>query len=152
MGKKRIIKKTTEELLREREAVEGAVRRAGEEAAPSTRGPQTGIASILATWNNTIISLTNEKGDVLAQSSAGAIGFRGTKKSTPFAASRVAEALAEKAKKLGVVRVAVNVTGIGAGRESAVRSLASHGMELTAIRDRTPIPHNGPRPRKPRRV
>jgi len=152
MGKKRIIKKTTEELLKEREAVESAVRRVAQEPEGRVRGQAHAIAHILATWNNTTISFTNEKGDVIAQTSAGAIGFSGTKKSTPFAASRVAEAAAEKAKRAGISRVSVMVKGVGAGRESAIRSLASHGLELVAIRDKTPIPHNGPRPPKPRRV
>ncbi|OHA47894.1 MAG: 30S ribosomal protein S11 [Candidatus Terrybacteria bacterium RIFCSPHIGHO2_01_FULL_48_17] len=128
------------------------MRRVAEEGEGQRRGPATAVAHILATWNNTIISLTNEKGDVLAQTSAGAIGFSGTKKSTPFAASRVAEATAEKAKRVGVSRISVVVKGVGAGRESAIRSLASHGLELTSIRDKTPIPHNGPRAPKPRRV
>lgn len=152
MGKKRIIRKSTEELIAEREGVEAAVRQASER--PGARRTQVGRAEahILATWNNTIVSVTNLEGDVLAQSSAGALGFRGAKKSTPFAASRVAEVVAEKVKLLGINRVAVTVRGIGSGRESAIRSLASHGLDLVAIRDRTPIPHNGPRPRKPRRV
>jgi small subunit ribosomal protein S11 len=151
MGKKRIIKKSFEELAAEREAVEERVRRAGEEVG---RRMPLGRAEvhILATWNNTIISLTNLKGDVIAQASAGSIGFQGTKKATPFAASRVAEVIAEKAKNLGISRVAVTVRGIGSGRESAIRSLASHGLDIVSIRDRTPIPHNGPRPPKPRRV
>jgi len=151
MGKKRIIRKATEELIAEREAVESAVRQAGDRV---TRRTPVGRAEahILATWNNTVISVTNLKGDVLVQSSAGAIGFRGAKKATPFAASRVAEAVAEKSKTLGISRVAVTVRGIGSGRESAIRSLASHGLDILSIRDRTPIPHNGPRPPKPRRV
>jgi small subunit ribosomal protein S11 len=153
MGKKRIIKKTTEELVAERDAVDAAVRDAGVRGGGS-RQAHVGRAHayVLATWNNTIISITNMQGDVVAQSSAGAIGFRGAKKATPFAASRVAEAVAEKAKSLGINRVSVTVRGIGSGRESAVRSLASHGLDLLSIRDRTPIPHNGPRPPKPRRV
>lgn len=152
MGKKRTIKKSTEELIAEREAVDSAVRDSG----TAVRKPKKGIgraeAHVLSTWNNTIISITNLKGDLVAQSSAGAIGFKGSKKATPFAASRVAEAVAEKAKSLGVTRVAVTVRGIGAGRESAIRSLASHGLDVVSIRDRTPIPHNGPRAPKPRRV
>lgn len=154
MGKKRIIKKTTEELVAEREAVDTAVREAAMRS--SIAGQRTHVgrahAHVLATWNNTIISITNLKGDVVAQASAGSIGFKGAKKATPFAASRVAEAVAEKARALGVTRVAVTIRGIGSGRESAIRSLASHGLDLLSIRDRTPIPHNGPRPSKPRRV
>lgn len=152
MGKKRTIQKSTEELLAERDAVDSAVKTAGDRVRRPKAGMGRAEAHILATWNNTIISITNLKGDVLVQSSAGAIGFKGSKKSTPFAASRVAEAVAEKAKALGISRVAVTVKGIGSGRESAVRALASHGLDVVSIRDRTPIPHNGPRARKPRRV
>lgn len=152
MGKKRIIKKTTEELVAEREAVDAAVRDAGFRGGASRQHVGRAHAYVFASWNNTIISITNMQGDVVAQSSAGAIGFRGAKKATPFAASRVAEAVAEKAKSQGINRVSVTVRGIGSGRESAVRSLASHGLDLLSIRDRTPIPHNGPRPPKPRRV
>ena len=152
MGKKRIVTQNTDELIKEREEVETAVRKISVQSPSPKAGAVSGVAHILATWNNTLISLSNEHGDVLAHSSAGAVGFKGTKKSTPFAASRVAEALAEKAKRVGVNRISVVVRGIGAGRESAIRSLASHGLDITSIRDLTPIPHNGPRPPKPRRV
>ena len=152
MGKKRIVTQNTDELIKEREEVETAVRKVVAQNSPPKVGAVLGVAHILATWNNTLISLSNERGDVLAHSSAGAVGFKGTKKSTPFAASRVAEALAEKAKRVGVSRISVVVRGIGAGRESAIRSLASHGLDITSIRDLTPLPHNGPRPPKPRRV
>ncbi len=152
MGKKRTIEKSTDELMAEREAVDSAVKSSGDRVKKPKKGITRAEAHILSTWNNTIISITNLQGDVVAQSSAGAIGFKGSKKSTPFAASRVAEAVAEKAKSLGISRVAVTVKGIGAGRESAVRALASHGLDVITIRDRTPIPHNGPRARKPRRV
>lgn len=138
--------------MAERVAVDTAVRQAGVPAIKTPKGVGRAEAHILATWNNTLISITDLKGNVLAQSSAGGIGFRGARKATPFAASRVAEAVAEKAKSLGINRVAVIVKGIGSGRESAVRSLASHGLELISIRDKTPIPHNGPRQPKPRRV
>ena len=152
MGKKRTIKKSTDELIAEREAVDSAVAQSGTRVKKPKKGIGRAEAHVLSTWNNTIISITNLKGDVVAQSSAGAIGFKGSKKATPFAASRVAEAVAEKAKSLGVTRVAVTVRGIGSGRESAIRSLASHGLDVVSIRDRTPIPHNGPRAPKPRRV
>lgn len=152
MGKKRIIKKATDELIAEREAVDAAVRQASARGGDRRSHGGRAHAHILATWNNTIISIANLQGGILVQSSAGSIGFRGAKKATPFAASRVAEAVAEKAKALGITRVSVTVRGIGSGRESAIRSLASHGLDLLSIRDRTPIPHNGPRPPKPRRV
>src|SRR3989338_2231770 len=93
-----------------------------------------------------------EQGNVVAWSSSGSIGFRGSKKSTPFAAARVAEVVAEKAKKIGIQDIAVLVKGVGSGRESAIRSLANHGMNIDYIKDITPIPHNGPRPPKARRV
>jgi len=107
---------------------------------------------IQVSYNNTFITVTDEKGDVLAWSSAGSLGFKGPKKATPYAASKVAEAIIEKIKKNGFAEVEVFVTGIGSGRESAVRSLANHGLNIVYIKDITPIPHNGPRPKKVRRV
>ncbi|HEY4497021.1 MAG TPA: 30S ribosomal protein S11 [Candidatus Paceibacterota bacterium] len=152
MGKKHIILKTDEELIREREAVEAGVQRAVTAIKPIVKKLANAQVHILASYNNVIVSLTDEDGNVMAWSSSGTLGFRGSKKATPFAASRVAEAVAEKGKTLGVVSVSVFVKGIGSGRESAIRSLASHGLDIRAIQDVTPIPHNGPRPRKPRRV
>ena len=152
MGKKRIIKQTEEELAKEGEAMvakrEGAVK----EALPSRPLTQRGIVHILATYNNTIITITDERGNVLVWSSAGILGFKGTKKATPFAAARVAETVAEKAKKIGLAEIVVLVKGVGAGRESAIRSLANRGLQVTLIKDITPLPHNGPRPKKVRRV
>ncbi|OGZ26708.1 MAG: 30S ribosomal protein S11 [Candidatus Nealsonbacteria bacterium RIFOXYB1_FULL_40_15] len=111
-----------------------------------------GKVFISSTYNNTIMTLTDKQGQVLAWKSAGAIGFKGTKKATPFAASKVAEALYLSAEKLGISHVDVVVKGIGSGRDSAVRSLAVKGMEISSITDMTPVPHNGCRPSKPRRV
>lgn len=153
MGKKRIIRQTEEEFARE--GAELAARRekaAGAPAAPGRVGIRRGIARILATYNNTIITITDERGAVLAWSSAGAIGFRGTKKATPFAAARVAEAVAEKVKRAGLEEIVVLVKGVGSGRESAIRSLANRGLNITLLKDVTPLPHNGPRPKKVRRV
>ena len=99
-----------------------------------------------------MIMITDERGNAIAWSSAGALGFKGTKKATPYAAARAAEVAAEKAKRVGLEEIAVRVTGIGSGRESAIRSLANHGLEISLIKDVTPIPHNGPRPKKVRRV
>jgi small subunit ribosomal protein S11 len=107
---------------------------------------------ISSSYNNTIISLTDPAGNVIATSSAGKIGFKGTKKATPFAASQVATKICESAKKLGVEKVKVFVKGIGSGRDSALRSLAAHGLDIVSIKDITPIPHNGCRPPKVRRV
>jgi len=110
------------------------------------------IATVKATFNNTIVSITDLNGDVLCWSSAGAIGFKGSRKSTPFAAQRTAESVADKAQKMGVRQVEVRVKGPGSGRESAIRALQAAGLEIKAIEDITPLPHNGCRPRKRRRV
>jgi len=111
-----------------------------------------GIVHITATFNNTIVTVTDAAGEVLCWDSGGTLGFKGSKKSTPFAAQRAAEAAAEKAKKFGVREVEVRVKGAGAGRESAIRALQMAGLEVRAIEDATPLPHNGCRPPKRRRV
>lgn len=111
-----------------------------------------GIAHIKATFNNTIVTLTDRAGNVIAWATAGKMGFKGSRKSTPFAAQRAAEASAKEAMSLGLRRVEVWVKGPGVGREAAVRSLQAAGLDITAIRDVTPIPHNGCRPPKRRRV
>ena len=150
MGKKRIIKKTTEELLEERERVETALKKEVKmEAPPKVREGKIYISS---TYNNTLMTLTDPEGNVLTWVSAGSIGFKGTKKSTPFAASKVAGALSQRIGKLGIENVEVFVKGIGSGRESAIRSLAAKGLNIISIKDITPIPHNGCRPKKVRRV
>ena len=111
-----------------------------------------GVAHIKATFNNTIITLTDLHGNVVAWASAGAMGFKGSRKSTSFAAGQAAEKAANIALDIGLKRVRVEVKGPGSGRESAIRSLAVVGLEITAINDVTPIPHNGCRPPKRRRV
>lgn len=111
-----------------------------------------GVAHIQATFNNTIITITDLKGNVLACSSAGRMGFKGSRKSTPFAAQLAGNSAAREAMGLGVRRVQVRVKGPGSGREAAIRSLQAAGLEITAIRDVTPIPHNGCRAPKRRRV
>ncbi len=152
MGKKRIIQKTQEELLKERESIEKAIKRGAEKDSSAKGKVSEGRAYISSTYNNTIITLTNSEGDVLTWASAGNIGFKGTKKGTPFAASKVAETVVERAKKIGVNKVEILVKGVGSGRESAIRSLASRGLEIISIKDITPIPHDGCRPPKVRRV
>ena len=112
----------------------------------------TGVAHIKATFNNTIISLTDNYGNVISWASAGRVGFKGSRKSTPFAAQLAAETAVKEAKELGLQRVEVLVKGPGGGREAAVRSIQAAGLEITAIKDVTPIPHNGCRPPKRRRV
>jgi len=116
------------------------------------RQVKRGQAHILATYNNTIVSLTDQNGNVLAYSSAGQCGFKGPKKATPYAAGIIVKNAVEKVKDYGLQEVAVFVKGVGTGRESAVRSLNAHGLKIISIKDVTPIPHNGCRPRKPRRV
>jgi len=111
-----------------------------------------GIVHVQASFNNTIITITNTVGNVLSWSSSGSLGFRGSRKGTPYAAQQASLTAANKAKESGVRSVNVNVSGPGAGRESAVRALSTAGLEVRAIRDRTPIPHNGCRPPKKRRV
>ena len=111
-----------------------------------------GQAHIKSTFNNTIVSITDQKGAVIAWSSAGTMGFKGSRKSTPYAAQVAAEDAAKKAQEHGMRTLEVEVAGPGSGRESALRSLQSAGFTITSIRDVTPIPHNGCRPRKRRRV
>ncbi|HEY3248265.1 MAG TPA: 30S ribosomal protein S11 [bacterium] len=111
-----------------------------------------GVAHIQSTFNNTIVTITDQKGNVLAWSSAGTTGFKGSRKGTPFAAGLAAENAARKAMEHGVKQVEVFVKGPGAGREAAIRSLQAAGLEVNLIRDVTPIPHNGCRPPKRRRV
>ncbi|MGH7412015.1 MAG: 30S ribosomal protein S11 [Candidatus Methylomirabilis sp.] len=111
-----------------------------------------GIACIQATFNNTIVTITDTAGNVVAWASAGSVGFKGSRKSTPFAAQMAADNAAQKARGHGMKEVRVFVKGPGAGREAAIRSLQAAGLEIVAIRDVTPIPHNGCRPPKRRRV
>jgi small subunit ribosomal protein S11 len=142
MGKKRIVKK----------GGEGE----GGSAASSSRSPKrkldAGIVFVEATYNNTKMSLGDTRGNIVLWSSAGSLGFNGAKKGTPFAAAKVGELLGEKASGMGVKEVSVVVSGVGAGRESSIRAFSSKGIHIKGIQDRTPIPHNGPRPPKPRRV
>ena len=152
MGKKHIIETNQEEAIKEQEKIDKTV---GKEVKVKSTvvGVQGGKIYISSTYNNTILTLTNSKGQVLAWKSAGSVGFKGTKKSTSFAASRVAENIANICKKMGIVdRIEVLVKGIGAGRESAVRTLITQGLNVVSIKDITPIPHNGCRQKKVRRV
>lgn len=111
-----------------------------------------GIAHVKASFNNTLVTITDANGETLAWDSAGTMGFKGSRKSTPFAATRAAESCANKARKMGLVECEVRIKGAGAGRESAVTALAASGIKVTALEDHTPVPHNGCRPRKKRRV
>ncbi len=111
-----------------------------------------GIAHIKATFNNTIITITDVTGETLCWDSAGTVGFKGARKATPFAATRAAERVANKARRMGIREIEVHVKGPGSGRESAVTALEQNRLRITAVEDHTPIPHNGCRPRKKRRV
>ena len=144
MGKKRIIKKSGRGLDQGRK--DRAL------AKTSKRHLEKGVLHIEATFNNTKITLTDDKGDAIISSSAGALGFAGARKSTPYAAAKVGELLGEKAAMIGVKEVSVIIRGVGAGRESALRGFSAKGIAIRSIKDATPIPHNGPRPPKPRRV
>jgi len=144
MGKKRIIKKSGRGLDQGRK--ERALSKA------SKRRVDKGVLHVEATFNNTKAVLTDEQGNALMSSSSGALGFSGARKSTPYAAAKVGELLGDKAIAMGLKEASVVIRGIGAGRESALRAFAGKGIAIRAIKDATPIPHNGPRPPKPRRV
>jgi len=120
--------------------------------ASSKRKLTYALLHIQSTYNNTKVVLTDEKGNSVALSSSGALGFRGAKKGTPFAAAKIGEVLADKAILMGVKEVGVVVKGTGSGRESVIRSFISKGITVDSIKDRTPVPHNGPKPKKPRRI
>jgi small subunit ribosomal protein S11 len=143
MGKKRIIKKG-----------------GGSDVAGTSRAlnrvPKKKVVSgrlnILATFNNTLLTLSDSKGNTLIAASSGAIGFKGSRKSTPFAAAKAGEVIGEKANQMGMRDAEVIIRGIGAGRESALRAFSGKGISITKIMDATPVPHNGPRAKKPRRV
>jgi small subunit ribosomal protein S11 len=125
----------------------------GGKIAISKKRVDVGILNIQSTFNNTKVILTDAKGNALAWGSSGNLGFKGAKKGTPFAAAKVGETLGEKAQAMGLRQLSVVVKGVGAGRESAIRGFISKGaFEVTSIKDMTPIPHNGPKPKKPRRV
>lgn len=116
------------------------------------RKAESGILHVQSTYNNTKLILTDKKGGAIAWSSSGSLGFRGAKKGTPFAAAQIGELLGEKAKLVGMKEVDVVIKGVGSGRESAVRGFMSKGINISTIKDMTPVPFNGPRPPKPRRV
>ncbi len=145
MGKKRIVKKEG-----------GSGGDAGLKARALARSPKRkldkGVLHVEATYNNTKLTLSDVGGNTIMWSSSGTIGFSGARKSTPFAAAKVGELIGEKAATLGLKEAEAIIKGVGAGRESSLRGFASKGITITRITDITPVPHNGPRPRKPRRV
>lgn len=144
MGKKRIIKTEGEKG----EAIENKV----EIKASGKKKVSSGVLYVESTFNNTKISLTDDRGNVLMWATSGSLGFKGAKKGTPFAAAKIGETLGQKAFDLGLKEIAVVVKGVGSGRESAIRGFVTKGFTIKSIRDTTPVPHNGPKPKKPRRV
>jgi len=146
MGKKRVITKSGEDTKTKQKASSGKAK------GSSKKHLEVGRAYIQVSYNNTTVSITDLKGDLVAWSSAGSLGFRGPKKATAFAASKVVATLIEKVKKVGLKTIEIYVKGIGGGRETAIRSLVNQGLDVTLIKDITPMPHNGPRPPKARRV
>ncbi len=151
MGKKKIKEQTTEEAKIVKEKPVVVVPQAAQ-TVKKTKRVEEGRVYINASYNNTVITVTDMLGNVLAWSSAGALGFSGPKKATPFASSKVVAVIAEKLKNTGPVKVEIIVKGIGGGRDSAIRSLINQGFDVVSIKDATPIPHNGPRSPKIRRV
>ncbi len=152
MGKKRITKKSEEEILKESHEQEAVESKKAKTPFGKAQSVRRGRIYIQVSYNNTKITFTTNEGNVMAWASAGSLGFKGAKKSTPFAASRVAEALMEKMQKSMPEEVSIFVRGIGSGRDSAIRALGNRGLNIVSIKDITPIPHNGPRPPKVRRV
>lgn len=145
MGKKRIITTEGNTANAEGQAPVSAKK-------SSKKQVLNGVAHISISYNNTIVTITDLKGEVLSWSSAGSLGFKGTKKSTPYAANLVAKDCTEKAKKFNLTNIKIVVKGVGPGRESAMRGLAASGLNILSIMDSTPIAHNGVRRKKPRRV
>ena len=150
MGKKRVIKKSAEELIEETEKINKKLKK--EVSVKATTPIKRGRIYISTTYNNTIISLADGKGNVLTWKTAGNIGFKGTKKGTSFAASKVAQAIAAVCLKFKIKNVDVFLKGVGGGRDSSLKALVAEGIEIESIKDVTPIPHNGCRPKKSRRV
>jgi small subunit ribosomal protein S11 len=143
MGKKRIVKKGNEDSAQKNSASSKKL---------SKKRLETAILYVQSTFNNTKLLLTDEKGNSICNASSGSLGFKGAKKGTPFAAAKAAETLLEKIEQIGIKKINVVVRGIGAGRESSIRAFISKGIQILSIVDRTPVPHNGPKPKKPRRV
>ncbi len=144
MGKKRIVKKNSS-------GVDSALK-ARSLAKVIKKKIVEGTLFVESSYNNTRLSLADRFGNILAWSSSGALGFKGAKKGTPFAAGKIGELIGEKAQQIGIKEVEVIVKGVGSGRESAIRAFSAFGVEIVSIIDKTPVPHNGPKARKPRHV
>jgi len=153
MGKKRIIAKTKDELLKEVEERETTQRKTAKPK-EQTRAKriESGRVYIQSSYNNTVITVTDDYGNILTWASSGSVGFKGPKKATPFAASKIVGVLMERLRKIGLRQVSIFVKGVGSGREAAIRAFIGQGLEVNVIKDITPVPHNGCRPPKVRRV
>lgn len=144
MGKKRIVKKNSsgvDSALKARSLAKAVKKRIID-----------GTLFVESSYNNTRLSVADKQGNILAWASSGSLGFKGAKKGTPFAASKIGELIGERAQQIGLKEVNVVVKGVGSGRESAIRAFSAFGVEVVSILDKTPVPHNGPKPRKPRHV
>ncbi len=150
MGKKRVIKKSQEELIAEKEKIDRKLRK--EVSVSSSQSLKKGKIFISSSYNNTLISLADANGNILFWRSAGSIGFKGTKKGTSFAGSKVAEAIVDACQKMRMNKVDVFIKGIGGGRDAALKTLSNKGVDILSIADVTPLPHNGCRVRKIRRT
>ena len=148
MGKTKI---TNQEEGKEKEKTETTPAKVVSPKTPKKK-VTSGVLHVEATFNNTKVLFSDKSGNTLFWSSAGSLGFRGAKKGTPFAASKVGDVIGDKASTLGVKDADVVVLGVGSGREPAIRSFMAHGIDITSILDATPVPHNGPKAKKPRRV
>lgn len=158
------IKKTAEKEVKSKKTAPAAdapkadkAAASGADAAPAAAKKSkirldSGILYVQSTYNNTLVSVTDKKGNLIAWSSSGALGFKGAKKGTPFAAAKVGETLAAKVQPMGLKEIDVVICGVGSGRESSVRGFVAKGIAINSIKDVTPVPHNGPKPKKPRRV
>jgi len=144
MGKKKIVTKT--------DGNDESVKSDRNQSRQVRRQTSSGTLYVQSTYNNTKLLLTDKEGNAIYGSSSGSIGFKGAKKGTPFAAAKVGELVGERAQQTGIKEVDVVIKGVGSGREAAVRAFISKGIDLTAIKDKTPVPHNGPKPKKPRTV
>ncbi len=145
MGKKKVVSK-------QENIAEGEEKQAKAASKKSSKSVDSGKIYIKVSFNNTLVTVTDNHGNVVTWASAGSLGFAGPKKATPFAAQKIIAAIAEKIAKTGPFNVDVVVSGVSVGRDSAIRSLVNHGFNIMSIKDVTPVPHNGPRPKKPRRV
>src|ERR1035437_2128674 len=150
MGKIKIVTKKEEEKVEPSEKIIETTQKQGVKV--PKKKVVSGTLHVEATFNNTKVVLSDKEGNTIFWTSAGSLGFKGAKKGTPFAASKAGSVIGEKAKALGIKEVDVKVKGVGSGREPTIRSFMAYDIEIPGVRDMTPVPHNGPKPKKPRRV